>query len=137
MAAPQGIRMGRIRFMYAYPIAGAGLSGLGMLLAPGLVQKTFGMGSQDPVFFGIAASAWLAFGLLSILGLREPLRFLPVLCMQLTYKTAWVLGAVVPAAVTGRLPGYAGFVVVIMLSYIVGDLIAIPFGYVFARREPA
>lgn len=134
---PAKIRMGWIKGMYAYTIAGAGLSGLAMLLAPGTVQRVFGMGSQDPVFFGVAASVWLAFGVLSCFGLREPLRFLPVLCMQLFYKTAWVLGAVIPAAATGRLPDYAGFIVVIMLSYIVGDLIAIPFSYVFARQETA
>lgn len=126
------IRMGWIKGMYMYTILGAGLSGLGMIVAPGLSQRLLGMGDQDPIFFGIAASIWLAFGIMSIFGLKSPLKFLPVLCMQFIYKTVWVVGVILPLIVNGDLPGYAGLVIVIMVSYIVGDLIAIPFHYVLA-----
>jgi len=129
------IRMGWIRGMYWYTIFGAGGSGVGMIFAPGLSQRLFGMGDQDPIFFGIAASIWLAFGVMSVFGLRHPLKFLPVLCMQLLYKSVWVVGVIVPLAVTGNLPDYAGLIIVIMVSYIVGDLIAIPFHSVFAGDE--
>jgi hypothetical protein len=128
------IRMGWIKGMYVYTILGAGLSGLGMILAPGLVQRLFGMGAQDPVFFGIAASIWFAFGVMAVFGLKAPLKFLPVLCLQLTYKTAWVVGVIIPLIATGRFPDYAGFIIVIMISYIIGDLIAIPFHYVFGQE---
>jgi hypothetical protein len=37
---------------------------------------------------------------------------------------------------TGNLPFYAVLHVVIFASYIVGDLIAIPFSYVFGKEEP-
>ncbi|MFZ5565327.1 MAG: hypothetical protein ACOZBW_14915 [Thermodesulfobacteriota bacterium] len=129
------IRMGWIKGMYWYTIFGAGGSGAGMILAPGLSQRLFGMGDQDPIFFGIAASIWLAFGVMSAFGLRSPLKFLPVLCMQLLYKSVWVIGVIVPLVATGRLPDYSGFIIVIMVSYIVGDLIAIPFHYVFAMEK--
>lgn len=129
------IRMGWIKGMYWYTILGAGLSGVGMILAPGLSQRLFGMGEQDPIFFGIAASIWFAFGFMSIFGLKSPLKFLPVLCMQLVYKSVWVVGVIVPLIVTGKLPDYAGLVIVIMVSYIIGDLIAIPFSYVFAPEK--
>jgi hypothetical protein len=129
------IRMGWIKGMYGYTILGAGLSGAGMIIAPGLSQRLFGMGDQDPIFFGIAASIWFAFGVLSIFGLKAPLKFLPVLCLQLVYKSAWVVGVIVPLVVTGKLPDYAGLVIVIMVSYIIGDLIAIPFHYVFAPEK--
>ncbi|MEW6079627.1 MAG: hypothetical protein AB1724_17605 [Thermodesulfobacteriota bacterium] len=128
----KNIPMGWIKGMYIYTILGAGLSGLGMILAPGLVQHIFGMGEQDPILFGVAASIWFAFGVMSVFGLKEPLKFLPILCMQLTYKTAWFVGVVIPLIATGRFPGYAGFIVVIMVSYIIGDLIAIPFRHLFA-----
>lgn len=55
--------------------------------------------------------------------------------MQLLYKSVWVAGVIVPLVVTGNLPDYAGLVIVIMVSYIVGDLIAIPFSYVFAKGK--
>lgn len=129
------IRMGWIKGMYWYTILGAGLSGVGMILAPGLSQRMFGMGEQDPIFFGIAASIWFAFGVMSIFGLKSPLKFLPVLCMQFIYKSAWILGVIIPLVITGELPDYAGLIIVIMVSYIIGDLIAIPFHYVFAVEK--
>lgn len=131
------IRMGWIKLMYWYTILGAGLSGVGMIFAPGLSQRMLGLGEQDPIFFGIAASIWLAFGVMSIFGLKAPLKFLPVLCMQLLYKSVWVIGVIVPLVVTGRLPEYAGLIIVIMVSYIIGDLIAIPFHYVLADEKKA
>jgi hypothetical protein len=136
MSQEKKIRMGWIKGMYMYTILGAGLSGIVMIFAPGLSQRMFGMGEQDPIFFGIAASIWFAFGLMSIFGLKSPLKFLPVLCMQLIYKSVWIIGVIVPLIVTNKLPDYAGLIIVIMVSYIIGDLIAIPFHYVFAGEKP-
>ncbi len=137
MSQENKIRMGWIRGMYIYTILGAGLSGVVMIIAPGFSQRMFGMGEQDPIFFGIAASIWFAFGLMSIFGLKSPLKFLPVLCMQLIYKSAWIVGVIVPLIVTGKLPDYAGLIIVGMASYIIGDLIAIPFHYVFSGEKSA
>ena len=137
MSQDKNIRMGWIKGMYIYTILGAGLSGVGMIVAPGFSQRLFGMGEQDPIFFGIAASIWFAFGLMSFFGLKHPLKFLPVLCLQLAYKTVWVIGVVIPLVVSGNLPGYAGLIIVIMVSYIVGDLIAIPFHYIFSDENAA
>jgi len=137
MSQEKKIRMGWIKGMYMYTILGAGLSGVAMIIAPGLSQRMFGMGEQDPIFFGIAASIWFAFGLMSIFGLKSPLKFLPVLCMQLIYKSAWIVGVIVPLIVTGKLPDYAGLIIVGMASYIIGDLIAIPFHYLFSGEESA
>jgi len=127
------IRMGWIKGMYLYTILGAGGAGLGMIIAPHLAQQIFGMGEQDPVFFGIAASIWLSFGIMSFLGLKSPLKYLPVLCMQLLYKSIWIVCVIIPIAVTGQLPHYAGLIIFIMVSYIIGDLVAIPFHYMFAK----
>ena len=135
MSQEKKIRMGWIKGMYIYTILGAGLSGVVMIITPRLSQRMFGMGEQDPIFFGIAASIWFAFGLMSIFGLKSPLKFLPVLCMQLIYKSVWIVGVIVPLIVTDKLPDYAGLVIVVMVSYIIGDLIAIPFHYVFADEK--
>ena len=72
---------------------------------------------------------------MSALGLRSPLKFLPVLLMQCTYKSIWVIGVLLPLALKGELPGYAPLIIVVMISYIIGDLIAIPFPYVFKKGE--
>jgi hypothetical protein len=76
----------------------------------------------------------LAFAFLSILGLRSPLKFSPVLLLQLSYKAIWFIGVVLPLLATGNFPSYALVYVVIFASYIVGDVIAIPFWYVFGRE---
>jgi hypothetical protein len=75
-----------------------------------------------------------AWGLLSILGLRSPLKFTPVFLMQLFYKSAWFIGVALPLWATGHFPSYAIPTVIIFATFIVGDLIAIPFSYVFAKE---
>lgn len=127
-------RMGWIKGMYVYTILGAGGFGLMMLFVPGLVDTVFGIPAKDPMLYGVAASAWLGFGLLSVLGLRSPVKFLPVLLMQCVYKTIWVLGVLLPLIVKGELPGYAPLMIVVMVSYIIGDLIAIPFPHVLKKE---
>ena len=129
------IRWKWLKFMYWYTIVGAGAFGLAMVVAPETVRSLFRWPIQDPIVYGVTGSVWLAFGLLSILGLKSPLKFLPVLLMQLTYKSVWFIGVVFPLVVSGRFPTYAILLVVIMASYIVGDLIAIPFHYLFSKSD--
>jgi hypothetical protein len=85
--------------------------------------------------FGIVASVYLSFALLSILGLRSPLKFSPILLLQLGYKVIWFIGILIPILIAGKFPSYAIVYVVIFASYIVGDLIAIPFSYVFSKES--
>jgi hypothetical protein len=129
------VRWGWLKFMYAYTIVGAGLTGAGMLLAPNVVASALGMPGQDPITFGITGSVYLAFGVLSIFGLRSPLKFVPVLLLQLCYKAVWLAGAVLPLLIRGQFPLYAVSLVVIFATYVIGDLIAIPFPYVFAKQS--
>ena len=60
-----------------------------MILAPGVLIPMMGFPLQDPVIFGIVGSVYVAFGLLSILGLRAPLKFVSILLLQLSYKVIW------------------------------------------------
>jgi hypothetical protein len=129
------IRWGWLKIMYWYTILGAGGFGLAMVVMPENVRSLFGWPTQDPIVYGVTGSVWLAFGLLSILGLKSPLKFVPVLLMQLTYKAVWFIGVVFPLLVSGKFPNYAILHVVIMASYIIGDLIAIPFSYVFSKKD--
>ncbi len=87
MGKEQKKRLGWIKGMYIYTIAGAGGFGLLMILAPGLVEKFFGIPAKDPMMYGVAASTWTGFGVLGFFGLRSPLKFLPVLLMQCVYKS--------------------------------------------------
>ena len=129
------VRWGWLKGMYILTIIHAGGSGLGMILIPSAVQSFFGWPSQDPIVFGICGSVWVAFGILSILGLRSPLKFSPILLLQLAYKVVWFIGVLFPFLIVGKFPAYATGYVVVFVIYIIGDLIAIPFPYVFAKQS--
>ena len=128
------VRWGWLKFMYIYTIVGAGASGLGVLLAPKAACAALGWPRQDPVVLGIVGSVYVAFAVVSAFALRSPLKFSPVLVVQLAYKTIWLVGVVLPLLATGRLPAHAILLLAVYLTYIVGGLIAIPFGYVFGRE---
>ena len=128
------IRWGWIKGMYIYTIVVAGLFGLGIIVVPEMIKSKFTWPVEEPVAFGIIGSVYMAFGLLSILGLRSPLKFTPILLLQLCYKTIWFLGVALPLWATGHFPSYAIPTVIIFATFIVGDLIAIPFSYVIAKE---
>jgi len=128
------IRWGWIKGMYIYTIIVAGLFGLGIIVVPEMIKTKFTWPVEEPVAFGIIGSVYMAFGLLSILGLRSPLKFTPILFLQLCYKTIWFIGVVLPLWATGHFPSYAIPTVIIFATFIVGDLIAIPFSYILAKE---
>lgn len=117
--------------MYIYTIVIAGGFGLAELIAPARVQAMFKMPAQDPTVFGLCASIFLAFGLAAILGLRAPLKFCPILLAELAYKVIWFCAVVLPLAIRGDFPFWAIPQAVIFATFVIGDLIAIPFRYVF------
>jgi hypothetical protein len=135
MATQKKIQWGRLRVMYWYTIIGAGSFGLGIILIPDTMRSIFGWPDQDPIVYGITGSVFLAFGLISVLGLRSPLKFVPILLLQLCYKSIWIVGVILPMLVLGDFPSYGILSLVIFLTYIVGDLLAIPFSYVFTKQS--
>ena len=129
------VRWSWLKGMYIYTIVGAGGIGLGIIIMPDVMRSIFGWPGQDPIVLGIAGSVYLSFALLSMLGLRSPLKFVPVLLLQLGYKLVWFIGVILPLLFGGKFPTYGILYVVIFATYIIGDLIAIPFSYVFAKQS--
>jgi hypothetical protein len=128
-----GVRWGWLKIMYLYTIISAGLLGLGVVIAPEAMISMMGWPSQDPIVFGVFGSLYIAFGLLSILGLRAPLKFVSILLLQLSYKTIWFLGIALPLVLKGQFPAHGYIFAAIFLTFIIGDLIAIPFNYIFGK----
>jgi hypothetical protein len=50
---------------------------------------------------GVGVAFWGALSLLSALGVRYPLKMLPLIFLQFTYKLIWVLAVAVPRLSTG------------------------------------
>ncbi len=129
------IHIGRLKLLYLYTILGAGGFGLGIIFMPDLVRSLLSMPVQDPVTFGITGGVYLAFGILSIFGLKSPLKFVPVLFLQFLYKTIWLIGVILPLLLKGQLQLYGILITVIFLTYIIADLFSIPFGYLFRNDD--
>jgi len=137
MAQEYKVRLGWLKGMYIYTIIGAGGFGLGIIIMPESIRSIFGWPSQDPIVFGVVGSVYLSFALLSILGLRSPLKFTPVLLLSLSYKVVWFIGVISPLLLAGKFPAYGLLYIAVFASYLIGYLIAIPFSYVFAVQSKA
>ena len=92
----------------------------------------------DPVR-GVAFSFWAAYATLMILGVWNPLKMVPLLLLQLLYKSVWLIAVAIPLAKAGPLDATAAALVRIFVIAAVVDLVVIPWPYVFAhyiRRSP-
>ena len=133
------VRMTWLRGMYVYNVVATGGAGLLFLAFPGTVRSVFRFPPQEPAVLAIYGSVLLAFALVCLAGLRAPVRFSAVLLIQVAYKAIWIAAVAVPLFTRGRFPLYVMALVGIYVTYIIGDLIAIPFGVLFPaqKRESA
>jgi len=95
---------------------------LGLNVWPELIKHE---GAWDPVK-GVAFSFWAALSALSALGIRYPLKMLPLLLMQLVYKSIWLIAVYLPL----RSAGVSTDLTRVMVIGAVVDLIVIPWPYV-------
>jgi len=131
---PLNVRWAWLRLMYLYTFIGAGGFGFSSLFFPEKIQAMLDLPPQDPAVWGLYASCALAMGLLAILALRSPLKFAPLLLVQLVYKPVWIVFAALPAFIHGHFPLHILVLTGIFVTYIIGDLIAIPFSYLLAKK---
>lgn len=82
---------------------------------------------------GVAYSFWGALCLLALVGVRYPLKMLPILLIQFLYKTIWLIAVGWPITQSGGGDEYANAMMEAMALGVVLDLIAIP--WIFAFRE--
>jgi hypothetical protein len=83
---------------------------------------------------GVAVVFWGTLSLLSILGVRYPLKMLPLILLQFTYKLIWVLAVAIPRLSTGAPTWYMKP----MLMGVILEPLLIPWPYLFATfvKEP-
>jgi hypothetical protein len=91
-------------------------------------------------FDGVAYAFWGALALLCLLGLRYPLKMVPVLLIFLIYKLLWLAMVALPWWSAGTpMDAVMGQFTIAMAAGVVIDLLVIPWGYVVANyvRAPA
>ncbi|GAA3589241.1 hypothetical protein Q4Q39_14535 [Flavivirga amylovorans] len=86
---------------------------------------------QMDTLTGVAISFWAAFSLLNILGVRFPLKLIPILLLQLLYKTTWIIGTYLPAKKNELLNDDLEAFLWVCIAGIVLNLLIIPWGYVY------
>ena len=80
---------------------------------------------------GVAFSFWAAFSLLAILGILHPLKMIPLLLVQFSYKLIWLTIVAYPLWSANHLKGSsAQELTAINFKGIIADLLVIPWPYV-------
>lgn len=105
-----------------------------LLVAVGLGAEVWprvlGLGEPLGTMDGVAYSFWATLSLLAALGIRYPLKMVPLLLVQLVYKTIWLLAVALPWWLEGPMEPASGGMVETFLVGIVLDLVVIPWPYV-------
>ena len=133
------IRMGWIRLLYGCTAFLGITVGSTMLIAPDFSRKVvgipFSLPVQDPIIYGALAGIWTTVGILCAFGLRAPLKFLPLFTLQLVYKSFWFLFIFFPMIFQGDFPNYGWASAVGNVIWMILDIKAIPWRYLFSRDK--
>jgi hypothetical protein len=108
--------------------------GVGMDVWPALINH----GKPWDPMYGVAFSFWGAYSALMALGVRYPLAMLPLLILQLFYKSVWLLAVALPLWSAGQFGPVASELTKVFTAAVVADLIVIPWPYVMSHyvRKP-
>ncbi len=87
-------------------------------------------GEFEPIE-GVAYTFWGALSLLAILGLRFPLKMMPLLLLQFGYKLLWIAAVGLPLLAKGALDESAKELFRANVLGVIIDAVAIPWLYVF------
>jgi hypothetical protein len=98
---------------------------LGLDVWPEIINH---VGAWDPVK-GVAFSFWAALSALSGLGLRYPLKMVPLLLLQLLYKSIWLIAVALPMWSVVRSTDLTKAMVIGLVL----DIVIIPWPYVLAN----
>lgn len=118
-----------LRVMYGAAIFGAGTVGVMTLTSEALArQYVFGESAQIDAYLKVLGAIWAALGALAVAGLLYPSAFVPILLLQLVYKSIWLICVAIPAFLNGnREPAFL-FLTILFLIWVVALLAVVPFG---------
>jgi hypothetical protein len=124
MSEVSTFRLYLLRAMYLLIVVG-----LGIEIWPGLLHPP----SDLPHMNGVVRSVLGAVSLLAVLGIRYPLKMIPLLFFELVWKTLWVVIFGLPLWSAHRLtPATAETLKACLMGVVLVPLV-MPWGYVFAN----
>lgn len=113
------VRMALLRGCYLLMLAG-----LGLTVWPSIILESASL----PLMDGVVNAVLGALALLSLLGLWAPLKMLPLLVFEVSWKLIWALSVAVPRALDGALD--TGTIETLFAS-----ALAIPFVFIIPWRN--
>jgi hypothetical protein len=78
-----------------------------------------------------AICMWAAYSVLSIFGLINPLRWLPIVMFEIFYKIIWLVIVAYPLWSTNRLAGSPAAEMTYAFVWVILPIVAMPWGYAF------
>ncbi len=122
MSEVSTFRLYVLRAMYALIAVG-----LGATIWPGLVAPPVNLSHMA----GVVRSVLGAVSLLALLGVRYPLKMLPLLLFELLWKTIWVLAFGLPLWLDQKLDANTSETLFACLMGVVLVPLALPWGFVY------
>ena len=113
---------------------GYALMGIGLAVVKWPV--VIGYDSSTPLFEGVVHILLTAMGLLALLGLRYPVRLIPILLFECLWKLMWLGIVALPAVMAGDVDDAMGELI-FSCSFVVVILAVTPWGYVWRRYVQA
>lgn len=118
-----------LKAMYVAATVGAGLVGGLTVLAPAHAGKfIFGGDLVVDNYVRILGALWVSLGLVAILGLQRPEALIPLLLIQLIYKSVWLLVVAYPALWHGERSGGMIFLSTLFTIWVIALVTLVPFG---------
>lgn len=126
------LRLSLLRAMYLLMSVG-----LFITIWPAILLPTERLANANSVVFALLGSL----GLISLLGLRYPLKMLPILLFELLWKAVWIIAYAVPLCMGKGLDIYASETLFATGLGVVLVPLVLPWGYIFkhyitATSEP-
>ena len=78
-----------------------------------------------------AICMWAAYSVLSIFGLINPLKWLPIVMFEIFYKIIWLVIVAYPLWSTNRLAGSPAAEMTYAFVWVILPIVAMPWGYAF------
>lgn len=125
----------KFKLMYIYTIITTFIFGLSIIVVPGLWFSLTDLTLQNQYIFGIVGSVWLAFGISSILGLRNPMKFIAVLVLQFIYKVIWIFFVFLPQVIISGPSLISVILLITFFTFIIPDIFIIPWNDIIKKIE--
>ncbi len=135
MGADNMVEVPRIRLLVLRGIYAFIVVGLGLFVWPSYLAAV----PDLPLFNSVALTMLAAFSILCLLGIRYPLKMLPVLLWEVLWKGMWLVIIALPLWMNGQLDDQRAQTVIDCLVGVILVPLAIPWSYVWDKyvRTPA